>query len=145
MTLETLKEFIKETCLSHKDVNSFSFGNNYNISESGYDKYPHCFLELPYLINYDFNKRMDTVQFGLNVLLYSKVDDVVEDHFAISMAKSIGDSIIYKMKDNTELNFTNVVGLSLREFSDDNVSGMRYEIVLTFQNEASCDYLNSFN
>ena len=145
MTLEGLKVLIEETSLSHKDVNSFSFGNNYNIAESGYDKYPHVFLELPYLITYDFNKRKDTVQFALNVLLYSKVDDTTEDHFAISMAKNIGDSIIYKLKENSELNIENVQGLSLREFSDDNVSGIRYELTISFQNETSCDYTNSFN
>lgn len=138
MTLEELKDFWKDLSLSHKDIKQFSIGSWYNAAESTDDKYPLCWWEFPYVTNYntEFTKRLDTVQISFSVFLYTKQDDVIDSHKAISAAKEIGDAIITKAR-MTATGFTilNVNSISVREYSDDYVAGMRYDLSLSLKRE----------
>lgn len=145
MNLESLKQYFEDVCLSHKEINSFEFGSNYNIAESGADKYPLVYYELPYLITYDLDRGVDTIQISFSVLLYSKQDDVVEDHYCISHAKTIGDQIISRINDeNSKFQISAANSVSVREFSDDNVAGFRWDLTILLPNEI-CDIESPFN
>lgn len=134
MTLDDLKDYWKDLSLSHKDVKQFSIGSWYNAAESTDDKYPLVWWEFPYVVNYnqEFSKRVDSVIVSFSVFLSTKQDDVIDSHRAISFAKSIGDAIITKARmEATEFKITNVNAVSVREYSDDYVAGMRYDITLS--------------
>lgn len=136
MNLEELKEVFKEASLGHELINSFQVGNNYNIAENNaLDHYPVAFYELPYSINSNLEKGVDEVQFAFNIFLLSKPDNINEDHMAISKAKVIGDTILdYIMDNNTDFYISAINSVSVREFSDDNVSGMRYDLTIMMKN-----------
>ena len=137
MTLESLKDFWKDISLKHKDVLQFLVGSYYDTG-MGNDKYPLVFWEMPYAITYnqDFSKRLDTVTCSLSVFLSNKADDIADTHQAISYAKSIGDAIITKAKlDATEFSIQSVNAVSVREYSDDYVAGMRYDITILLQRD----------
>ena len=141
MTLEDLKDFWKDISLLHKDVLQFSVGSYYDVATNTSDKYPLVFWEMPYTVNYnpDFSKRLDTVTCSLSVFLYTKQDDIKDSHEAISFSKSIGDAIITKAKlDATEFSIQSVNAVSVREYSDDYVAGMRYDITILLQRDI-CD------
>ena len=129
MTLQELKDTFKNVSLAHVDIKEFNFGETFDIPAGGDNEYPFAFLEIPYLET--FNRRTKNVDFALNILIKTDPDDRVEDHQAISDANSIGDAIISRIQtENKELFFTTITALSLREFSDDDVAGMRFEFVI---------------
>ena len=141
MTLESLKDFWKDISLKHKDVLQFSIGSYYDVAVSTNDKYPLVFWEMPYTVNYnaDFSKRLDTVTCSLSVFLSTKLDDIADSHQALSFSKSIGDAIITKVKlEATEFSIQSVNAVSVREYSDDDVSGIRYDVVILLQRDI-CD------
>lgn len=146
MDLEQLLNYFKEVSLSHKDVNTFQYGNNYDIAANNVlDHYPVAFYELPYSITYDLKKKKDTLQFSYNIFLTSKPDSIVDDHQAMSMAKNIGDAILFKISEEAqEFIIESANAVSVRQFSDDDVSGIRYDLVLVVNNTV-CDYKNLFN
>ena len=138
MTLSALKTIIRNVCLDHKDIKSFDFGENYDISVTGDYTYPVAFMELPYLVNYAIpNNKRKTVNFALNILINTPADDKDADHDAISDAEVIGDEIIATLQKDykQELFFDTISAASLREFSDDDVAGMRFEFIITTTRE----------
>ena len=141
MTLESLKDFWQDIALKHKDVLQFNVGSNYDVAVNTDDKYPLIFWEMPYVVNYnqDFSKRIDTVTCSISVFLSTKMDDIKDSHQAISFAKSIGDAIITKAKlTATEFSIQSVNAVSVREYSDDYVAGMRYDMTILLQRDI-CD------
>ncbi|GHM98852.1 hypothetical protein WSM22_03420 [Cytophagales bacterium WSM2-2] len=132
MTLQHFKNEIEKICLSNRNIQSFDYGEDYQLATGKGKKYPLAFLELPYNIDYSFDQdNLKTVQFALLILFTTKGkgDDVKGDHMLISQAESIGDNvtqIIYKTVKGFKIDSVN--GLSLREFSDDNATGVRLEI-----------------
>lgn len=140
-TLETLKDYWRDLCLKHKDVQQFMVGNYYDSANSGNDKYPLCFWEMPYVVDMDLNKPVDRIQISFNVFLLTKQDDIADAHEAISLAKAIGDAIILKAKKDSSSGFiiNNANGISVREYTDDYVAGIRWDLTLTVQREM-CDY-----
>ena len=147
MTLEDLKDFWKDISLKHKDVKQFSVGSNYDVATNNSDKYPLLFWELPYNINYnaDWSKGLDTVQISFSVFLSTKLDDIADSHEAISIAKSIGDAIVTKAKlTATEFKIQSVNALSVREYSDDYVAGMRYDLTLLLQRDICDNNINDY-
>jgi len=137
MTLESLKDFWKDISLLHKDVNEFLVGSYYDAG-MGNSKYPLVFWEMPYTINYnaDYPKRLDSVTCSMSVFLYTKQDDIKDSHEAISFAKSIGDAIITKARlDATEFSIQGVNAITVREYSDDYVAGLRYDITILLQRD----------
>ena len=149
MTLHELKEYIKTVCEGHKDIEDFYIGSNYNEAENINLKYPLCFYELPYFINYNLDPRqqVDVVQFAFNVFVSDQWDKIEEDHDAISKAKEIGDEIVtYILEAQRNFVINGISAVSVREFGDDSVAGMRFEWVVSLP-RTSCDtnYADNFN
>lgn len=140
MTLENLKDYWQNVCLLHKDVKQFNVGNNYDTANNTDDKYPLCFYELPYSIDMNMDKPIDTIQFAFSVFLYTKQDDIADAHQAISLAKAIGDAILMKIGADNDSGFTlnSANCVSVREYSDDYVAGVRYDIAITMKRDL-CD------
>lgn len=133
MTLLQLTEFWQDIALKHKDVKTFLVGSWYDAATNTDDKYPLVFWELPYSISYpDWDKPKDTVQVSMSVFLSSKPDSIKDDNEAISLAKSIGDAIITKVEDSDKQFTVDAVNaVSVREYSDDSVAGIRYDLTMT--------------
>lgn len=130
MTLEEIKNEFKRVSLAHVDVLQFNYGETFDIPDAGTNQYPFAFLELPYLQTYDKNKTK-SINFALNILIKTEPDNKEQDHQAISDADIIGDAIITRIQnENKELFFENITALSLREFSDDDVAGQRFEFLI---------------
>lgn len=146
MTIQEFKDKIQEVCLAHMDVKTFKLGNAYNRAEDN-STYPLCYLEMPY--DYTYNKIIDNnadeINIQLDVLLLTNTDDVKDDHAAISIAKEIADNIVnYINYEVDEVVLTLASGLSLREFSDDDVAGWRLDLTFQFNSEV-CDYKQYFD
>jgi hypothetical protein len=137
MTLEELKDYIKGVCLSHVDIKDFYVGNDYNEAEDIRKVYPSVFYELPYYLQYNIptQTNIDNIQFALNVYVESNTDDIDADHKAISKAKVIGDDILNYLNLEFIINITQVNAVSVREFTDDSVAGMRYEYIISLPQE----------
>ena len=139
-TLETLKDYWQQLALSYEyndvKVLTFKIGNYYDAANSGHDKYPLVFWEMPYSINMNLNKPLDTVQVSLSVFLSTKQDNEIDAHQVISKAKEIGDAIILRASAENKVTTTGFSvdaanSLSVREYSDDYVAGVRYDLTLT--------------
>jgi len=142
MTLEDIKNEFESITLKHKQIKTFDFGEKYDASNAsnGNYQYPLAFLEIPYLINYELPiNKFKTLQFALNILIKPEPDKVSDDHQAISDCEVIGEAIITRiMLEVSDFKFDSVSGLSLREFSDDNCSGFRFD----FQIRIAKNYCN---
>lgn len=139
MNLETLKNEIERICLLHKDIKQFNFGETFDFDDGNNNSYPFAFLEIPYYITYPTNrKKTKSIRFAIDILLYTD-DDRESDHTAISDAEVIGDAIVSRIDSELkELYFNNITVMSLRNFSDDDVAGMRYEFEIVTK-RAFCD------
>lgn len=151
MTLQEFLDIVRKTSLEHKDVSDdkgFSYGESFDLMLSGRDNYPHVFLELPYSITYEDGDQFKTVDFALNVFLYTNPDSIEDDHIGISKAEQIGDAILAKLQAEYKTSFrlSGITALSLREFTDDDLAGMRFEATARFY-RAYCDnnYEDQFN
>lgn len=132
MTLARLKEIFNSVSLQHIEIKEFYVGNSFSIAVSPRTKYPIVFMEIPYNISYNDDQRLKTYQFALNILFKVKQDDIEQSHAAMSKAEDIGDQILSKIMDDykSEILLTGVRALSLDQFSDDYLSGMRYELTV---------------
>jgi len=139
MTLEELKDFWKDTiCLPNKKVMDFQVGSWYDAGVNHKQPYPLVWWEMPYSIAYnpDFPKRLDTVVCSLSVLIDTKPDSIPDSHYGASQAKEIGDAIITKARlEATEFIIQSVNAVSVREYSDDEVAGIRYDVTIQMQRE----------
>jgi hypothetical protein len=73
-------------------------------------------------------------------------DNIESDFFAISLAKEIGDAIlIYINETCDDFKIDEASSLSLREFSDDSVAGMRYDLTITLPRTCIEDWNQVFN
>lgn len=146
MTLEGLKDYWQSVCLKHKDVQQFSVGSNYDVATNTNDKYPLCFFELPYSITMNLDKPIDTIQFAFNVFLSTKLDDIKDSHEAISIAKAIGDAILMYISRDDDSGFTlnSANALSVREYTDDYCSGVRYDISVTMKRDICDKNINDY-
>ena len=139
MNLQTLKDTFKQVSLAHVDINEFNYGETFDLPNGGNNVYPFSFLEIPYSLNYD-QRRSKSIQFALNILIKTDPDDRKEDHQAISDAEQIGEAIIARVQtENKDLFFETITSLSLREFSDDDLAGMRFEFII----RTGRDYCNA--
>lgn len=135
LTIEEIKNRIKEVSLSHEDIDSFDFGESFDVANFKNADYPMCFLELPYLLTYEDNRRFKTIQLAINFL--GRGDFEKDREFTnkvISDMELVGDAIITKLGDDyTDFKFDTVNAVSLRDFSDDSLSGIRYEVIIRTQ------------
>jgi len=137
MTLEEIKNIFNTTSLSHKDIKEFYVGDSFSVAVSPKTKYPIVFLEIPYNIAYDNNRRLKSYSFAMMVLFKVKQDDINDSHKAISAAEDIGDAILSKIQNDNKssLIISGVNGLSLDQFSDDYLAGVRFELTVSITRE----------
>ncbi len=150
MTITELKNYIESVCLAHKEIKQFVLGGSYNKAEDTAILYPSIFYELPYFLQYNVNpsKQVDNIQFAFNVFVESNTDKIQNDHDAISRAKEIGDAIVsYIMANANDFRVNNITAISVREYTDDSLAGMRYEWVVALQRTYcdSTDWTTMFN
>jgi len=146
MTIIELIDYWRNISLSQKDVKQFSVGSNYDSANNTDDKYPLVFMEMPFTFDKNINKQLDTVQFSLNVFINTKIDSIKDDYEAISFTKTIGDSIIAKIQTdaNTDFKIIAVNAISVREYSDDNCAGIRYDITISLINDVCDNEINYY-
>ena len=149
LNLEELKTRVKDVSLGHKLIKSFDFGENFDVATNDrISTYPKVFLELPYLINYENSRRFKTIRFAIMVFNTAKFDHNTESHEVISTMETTAEAIISKLEVSyTDFKFDSVDLTSIRDFSDDNLAGVRVEVVVrtqrTFCNPPS--YLDEFD
>lgn len=150
MNLEQIKDKIQTISLSHKQIVDFDYGEDFLLATGKGSDYPLAFLEIPYSINYQLdNNRFKTFSFALLILMNPAVDDLQDDHSSISEAETIADSIITTIQ--TEFRTMGILldtvnGISLREFSDDSVSGVRFDITIkVFRSYCNNSYSDQFD
>lgn len=133
MTLEQIKDAINSVSLSHKSIKEFYVGNRFDVGTYPSAKYPVAFLEIPYNIAYSDDRKFKTYNFAFLVLLRKDVEDIVDSHKAISKAENIGDAILSKLQNDYAQQFriNGINALSLDNFSDDDVAGVRYQLTIT--------------
>ena len=143
MNIEQIKDEFKRISLAHIDIEAFSYGEVFVASNAGGgdNNYPMSFLEIPYLEAYDLtSNRFKTLNFSLNIFIQTPQDDVEAGHQAISDAEQIGEAIITRIQNELpkSVSFDTITALSLREFSDDDLAGMRFEFIVRIIREF-CD------
>jgi hypothetical protein len=105
---------------------------------------------LPYSIDYpDLSKPTNVIQVSFSVFLTTKQDDIKDDNSAISLAKEIGDAIIqYVILNATDFIITAANAVSVREYSDDSVAGVRWDLTMTIKQSMTpvcVDFNDIFN
>ena len=144
MNLNDLIDNIKELALSHKQIVSFHVGENFEIATSkSSEKYPAVWFELPILSNYP-DRRKKTYSFALNFLTLAKEDDITDQLYKTSDMEEIADEFQQALDDKyTSIGISDVNGLTLRNFSDDDLVGVRMELLITVGRV--CDYKDNFD
>lgn len=137
VTVQRIVDIFNKVSLAHIDIKEFYHGTTFDYAGNTNTKYPIVFLETPFNINYNDNRKFKTFNFAFSVLLKTKVDDVNNAMTAISVAEDINDAIISKIQNDykSELLISGVQALSLENFSDDNLGGVRSSITVTVTRE----------
>jgi hypothetical protein len=133
VTVERIVDIFRNVSLAHNDIKEFYYGSSYDVAISLKTQYPIVFLETPFNIAYDNNRKFKTFTFAISVLLKTKQDSVVENIKAISIGEDINDAIISKIQNDfkSEILISNVNALSLENFSDDHLGGVRTQLTVT--------------
>ena len=144
MTLNDLIEDIKELALAHDQVVSFHVGESFDVATSkSSERYPAVWFELPILASYD-DRRRKTFGMSLDFLTLAKSDDIDDQMYKTSDMEVIADEMLQAIDDHFQnIGIDNLTGLSLRNFSDDDLVG--YRIDVTFTVGRACDYKDSFD
>ena len=144
MNISELIDGIKTTCLSHKQIRQVQVGNVFDIATSkSSDAYPCVWVELPMFTTY-VDRRKKTHSFSLNFLSLAKQDDLDELINKTSDMEIIADEVLHALDDRfTNIGIDSITALTLRNFSDDDLCGVRVELTFTIGRE--CDYRESFD
>ena len=143
MTLNELKSQIKSIALTHKDIKEFQIGENFEVATSKEAAYPAVWLELPIYIDYT-DERKKTFSMALSVLSLSDEDDVDSNFEDTSWMEQIADQILQKLKAASNIYGVDAgAGITLRNFSDDDLVGVRVELEIVTGRE--CDINEHFD
>jgi hypothetical protein len=144
MTIYDLITNIKSLALSHDQVSAVHVGNTFDIATSkSTEKYPAIWIELPILSDY-IDRRKKTHTFALNALSLSLEDDIEDQIYKTSDMEVLMDEILQAIDDKYKvIGISDLTSISLRNFSDDDLVGVRCDITFTIGRE--CDYEDSFN
>lgn len=143
MNIETLKNRLRDICLTHADVRSFHIGNTWDeaVNKSD-DRYPAVWFELPVLI--DYTPKTKTYTISMNILELPKLDDVGDELHQISHAEEIADALIQAFSHKIcDINVGVVNALSLKNVNSDIACGVRLDLAIN--TSRLCDYDNKFN
>ena len=147
MTLTELKDILRVTALNHKDVYTFDFGESFEAAVDGNYEYPAIFMELPVLVSYDDRGLQKTFQFAIDIYDQTEFNAKDKDFNAFSNAEVIGDAYFSKLKadNNTTFRISDINALTFRNQTDDDLAGIRYELVVTTKREfCGNDYVDQF-
>lgn len=144
MNLNELIINIKEICLAHDQVVSFQVGNTFDVATSkSSDTYPEIWFELPIIMDYP-DARKKTYMLALNALSLAKEDDITDQIYKTSDMEIVMDEILQAINSKYRtIGISDLTSLTLRNFSDDDLVGVRCEI--TFTVGRACDYKDSFD
>lgn len=143
MNLQELLQSLQDLCLSHKQIVSVQVGNTFDVGQGKAEKYPVVWIETPFLIDYN-DKRKKTFTFALNFLSLCKYDDLLDVVLKTSDMEIVSDDILQAIDNKyTTIGIADVTGLTLKNFSDDDLVGVRTE--LTFMVGRDCDWRNNFD
>jgi hypothetical protein len=144
MNISELIDGITSTCLSHSQIQQVQTGNVFDIATSkSSEVYPCVWIELPMFTTY-VDRRKKTHSFSLNFLTLAKQDDLNELINKTSDMEICADEVLHALDDRfTNIGIGDITALTLRNFSDDDLCGVRVE--LTFTIGRVCDYKESFD
>jgi len=144
MTLLNLIDDIKALALAHDQVTSFHIGESFDIATSkSSERYPAVWFELPITTDY-MDSRRKVHNTALDVLTLAKSDDIEDQMNKTSDMEVIADELLQAINDKfTNIGLGDMVGLTLRNFSDDDLVGVRVDLSFTIGRE--CDYKESFD
>ena len=143
MTLDEVKIVIKNIALSHKDINEFTMGENFEVGIRKTTDYPIAHLELPIVIDYSKVKSKD-FSFALLVLTTSEQDNIDSNFVDTNYCEQIADQLLQKIDAYHGIGVTQGNAITLRNFSDDNLVGVRMEFDITTGRECNInDYFNA--
>lgn len=144
MTLNELIVAIKELSLAHDQVVAFHIGNTFDVATSkSSERYPAVWFELPILSDYE-DRRRKTYTLALNTLTLAKEDDITDQMYKTSDMEVVMDELLQAIDDKFQsIGLSDLTGLSLRNFSDDDLVGFRVDVTFTVGRQ--CDYANSFD
>lgn len=143
MNLSDLITNIEQLCLSHKQIVAFHVGETFDVATSkSSEKYPAVWLELPILTSY-IDSRKKTHTLSMDFLTLAKSDDITEQMERTSDMEEIADEVMQAINDKFQnIGIENLSGLTLRNFSDDDLVGVRIDLQFTVGRE--CNYKDSF-
>lgn len=141
---ELVNIVLKELALDHKQVVSYQVGNTFDVATSkSSEKYPAIWTELPIIIDYP-DRRKKQYGFALNFLTLAKTDDITDEMYKTSDMEIIADEFLQALDDKYRtIGISGLVGLTLRNFSDDDLVGVRVDV--KFNVGRACDYKENFN
>lgn len=142
------KNRIEQIALNHKYIKSFNYGSDFDIAVDKSNTYPMVFLEFPFMIDYDLESPngIDNLTVGLMILVSINSDDIANDYIAMARAKEIGDSIIeYINLFCDDFKIEDATGMGIREYSDDSLAGMRYDLIINLPRTCIIDLKEYFN
>jgi len=144
MTINELITKISELALSHDQVVAFHVGETFDVATSkSSERYPAVWLEIPLTTDYQ-DARRKTHTTALNFLTLAKSDDISDQMYKTSDMEVIADQMLQAIDDKFQnIGLSDIVGLTLRNFSDDDLVGIRVDISFTIGRE--CDYKESFD
>lgn len=143
MTISELTENLKNLSLAHEDIRSFHIGETFDVATSkSSDKYPAVWLELPINTNYESRRKEHST--AIDVVNLAESDDIEDQIRVTSNMEAIADQLLQKIIEvYRQLGINIQSGLTLRNFSDDDLCGVRID--LTFIVGRECDFTDKFN
>ena len=134
MTIDELKDIIKDIALDDVELKSFYIGNTWDHSAGKEDLYPCLWLEMPILTSYQISGKMyKTHNFAVSILEFPKMDDTESEIINISKCEVYMDKFLQYMKSNGLNPFPS--GLSIKSVNADNACGVRVDLAITTPRE----------
>lgn len=136
MTINELISNITDLGLENDQITAVQVGNTFDVATSkSSEKYPALWIELPILTNY-VDGRKKTHTFALNTLSLAKSDDITDQMDKTSDMEIVMDEILQEIDSSfTSIGLSDLTAISLRNFSDDDLVGMRCDVTFTVGRE----------
>lgn len=138
MNLRELIDSLNEFLLEQPTVNSVQTGGVFDIATSkSSDTYNAVWIELPILIDYN-DSRKKTYTLSLNFLSLCDSNDIDDVINKTSMMEVLCDKSLQSLREKyMNIGLENIQGLTLRNFSDDDLVGVRTELTFIVARECA--------
>ena len=133
MTIQELVDIVKTIALEKVDLESFYIGNTWDQAVGKSDDYPNCWFEMPVLVDYQVSAKLSkTYTFSINILMFPKLDDPVDEIDKISQAEVLMDKFLMYMNRDSSIKMLNdPTALSVKSINADNACGVRVDVQVT--------------